>query len=47
LASVSALVDAVRVVGMITFFAGLLWLVIELFQVRSRRATVVREREIY
>ena len=34
---------SIQVVGMIVFFAGLLWLVIELFQVRSRRTTVVRE----
>ena len=27
---------SIQVVGMILFFAGLLWLVIELFQVRSR-----------
>jgi hypothetical protein len=38
---------SIQVVGMILFFAGLLWLVIELFQVRSRRATVVRERDVY
>jgi hypothetical protein len=38
---------SIQVVGMILFFAGLLWLVIELFQMRGRRATVVRERELY
>ena len=35
---------SIQVVGMILFFAGLLWLVIELFQSRSRRTTVVRSR---
>jgi len=34
---------SIQVVGVIVFLAGLLWLVIELFQVRSRRTTVVRE----
>ena len=44
---------SIQVVGIIVFLAGTLWLVIELVQSRSRRATVVRdepvvrEREVY
>jgi hypothetical protein len=39
---------SIQTVGVIIFLAGLLWLVIELVQMRSRRTTrVVREREMY
>jgi hypothetical protein len=37
---------SIQTVGMIMFFAGLVWLVIELIQTRSRRTTV-RRREMY
>jgi hypothetical protein len=42
---------SIQTIGLILFLAGVVWLVIELFQARSlgarRRETVVRERDVY